>query len=207
MFTVARVEQALAAGSRAAHGYERNAPDAAGLVSYVFGNGGAALGSVSGCSPFDLYAIGSSRSHCGAAPAPTSTNANVFGFAKVTVNGRHQRPVANRNRGFHRPLPVPPSGRASHHDRTVVLGHRGEARLDVSTPGTITVAVRSTRHRRAVPPRRRSTPSIPSTRCGWSVQRGHTPRVRPECGSVLNNTFAFPPHDVGGPSNGPTRSH
>ena len=102
-------------------------------------------------------------------------HANVFGFAKVTVNGRHQRPVANRNRGFHRPLPVPPSGRASHHDRTVVLGHRGEARLDVSTPGTITVAVRSTRHRRAVPPRRRSTPSIPSTRCGWSVQRGQHP--------------------------------
>src|SRR5262249_32288759 len=40
-----------------AHGYERNAPDAAGLVSYVFGNGGASLGSVSGCHSFDLYAI------------------------------------------------------------------------------------------------------------------------------------------------------
>ena len=39
-----------------AHGYERNAADAAGMVSYVVGNGGAALGSVSGCSPFDLYA-------------------------------------------------------------------------------------------------------------------------------------------------------
>ena len=70
-----------------AHGYERNAPDSAGLVSYVLGNGGAALGSVSGCSSFDLYAIGSSGSHCGAAPAPAS-NANVFGFAKVTVNGQ-----------------------------------------------------------------------------------------------------------------------
>jgi chitodextrinase len=70
-----------------AHGYERNKPDTAGLVSYVFGNGGAALGSVSGCSLFDLYAIGANGSHCGAAPAG-QTNDHVFGFAKVTVNGR-----------------------------------------------------------------------------------------------------------------------
>src|SRR6476469_6021775 len=41
-----------------AHGYERNLPDPAGLVSYVFGNGGAALGSVSGCHTFDAFAIG-----------------------------------------------------------------------------------------------------------------------------------------------------
>lgn len=71
-----------------AHGYERNRPDAAGLVSYVLGNGGAALGSVGGCSPFDLYAIGSGGSHCGAAPAGL-TKDHVYGFAKVTVDG-HQ---------------------------------------------------------------------------------------------------------------------
>ena len=71
-----------------AHGYERNKPDSAGLVSYVFGNGGAALGSVSGCSTFDAYALGSGGSHCGAAPAGLSLD-HVFGFAKVTVNG-HQ---------------------------------------------------------------------------------------------------------------------
>jgi hypothetical protein len=69
-----------------AHGYERNKPDAAGLVTHVVGNGGAALGHVSGCSSYDLYAIGSSGSHCGAAPA--TTNSEVFGFLKVTVNGR-----------------------------------------------------------------------------------------------------------------------
>lgn len=70
-----------------AHFYERNRADPAGMVSYVVGNGGAALGRVSSCSPFDLYAIGSSGSHCGSAPAPAS-NANVFGFVKVTVNGQ-----------------------------------------------------------------------------------------------------------------------
>jgi chitodextrinase len=70
-----------------AHGYERNVPDPAGMVSYVVGNGGAALGKVSGCSSYDAYAIGSGGSHCGAAPPPTS-NAQVFGFVKVTVNGQ-----------------------------------------------------------------------------------------------------------------------
>src|SRR4051812_1697283 len=42
-----------------AHGYERNVPTPAGLVTYILGNGGAALGKVSGCSAFDAYAIGS----------------------------------------------------------------------------------------------------------------------------------------------------
>jgi fibronectin type 3 domain-containing protein len=70
-----------------AHGYERNLPDPAGLVSYILGNGGAALGSVSGCSSFDAYAIGRSGSHCGGAPAGL-TDDYVFGFAKVTVNGQ-----------------------------------------------------------------------------------------------------------------------
>ena len=72
-----------------AHGYERNAPDSGGLVSYVLGNGGAALGTVggSGCSAFDLYAIGKGGSHCGGGPAGLSDD-HVFGFAKVTVNAR-----------------------------------------------------------------------------------------------------------------------
>ncbi|MGH8861031.1 MAG: metallophosphoesterase, partial [Jatrophihabitantaceae bacterium] len=69
-----------------AHGYERNKPDAAGMVSYVFGNGGAAMGSVGPCSGYDAYALGSG-SHCGAAPAGQSLD-RVFGFAKVTVNDR-----------------------------------------------------------------------------------------------------------------------
>jgi hypothetical protein len=69
-------------------GYERNARDSAGRVSYVFGNGGAALGRVSRCSSFDLYAIGSSGAHCGA-PAGL-TDDYVYGFAKVTVDGYRQ---------------------------------------------------------------------------------------------------------------------
>jgi chitodextrinase len=69
-----------------AHGYERFAPDSGGMVSYVFGNGGAALGSVRCSEPGDRYAIGSGGTHCGAAP-PGLTNDKVFGFGKVTVNG------------------------------------------------------------------------------------------------------------------------
>ena len=69
-----------------AHGYERNRPDSGGVVSYVVGNGGAALGKVSDCSAFDLFALGSG-SHCGAAPSGLS-NARVYGFLKVTVAGR-----------------------------------------------------------------------------------------------------------------------
>ena len=88
-----------------AHGYERNAPDAAGLVSYVFGNGGAALGSVSGCSPFDLYAIGSSRSHCGAAPAPASNAQRL----RVRQGHRQRPPPASGGEPQPR-LPPTPSG-------------------------------------------------------------------------------------------------
>ncbi|MGH3576439.1 MAG: metallophosphoesterase, partial [Mycobacterium sp.] len=69
-----------------AHQYERNYPQIPGkpLVSYVSGSGGAPLGSVSGCSAFDAYAIGSGSS-C-RAPTPAS-DANVYGFLLVTVNG------------------------------------------------------------------------------------------------------------------------
>jgi hypothetical protein len=69
-----------------AHQYERNYPQIAGkpLVSYVTGTGGAPLGSISGCSAFDAYAIGSGSS-C-RAPQPGS-DANVFGYLLVTVNG------------------------------------------------------------------------------------------------------------------------
>ena len=69
-----------------AHQYERNLPQIPGkpLVSYVTGAGGAALGSVSGCSGFDAYAIGTGSS-CNA-PKPTS-DAHVYEFLLVTVNG------------------------------------------------------------------------------------------------------------------------
>ncbi|MDX6538897.1 MAG: acid phosphatase type 7, partial [Gaiellales bacterium] len=69
-----------------AHHYERNYPQITGkpMVSYVTGGGGAALGSVSSCSAFDAYAIGSNSS-C-RAPKPTSA-ANVYHFLLVTVNG------------------------------------------------------------------------------------------------------------------------
>ena len=69
-----------------AHQYERNYPQIAGkpLVSYVTGNGGDSLGSISTCSAFDAYAIGSGSS-C-RAPKPVS-DAQVFGFLLVTVQG------------------------------------------------------------------------------------------------------------------------
>jgi hypothetical protein len=69
-----------------AHQYERNYPQIAGkpLVSYVTGGGGATLGSISGCSAFDAYAIGSGSS-CHA-PKPTS-DAHVYEYLLVTVNG------------------------------------------------------------------------------------------------------------------------
>ena len=69
-----------------AHHYERNYPQIAGkpLVSYVTGGGGAAAGTVSSCSAFDAYAIGSNSS-C-RAPKPASS-ANVYHFLLVTVNG------------------------------------------------------------------------------------------------------------------------
>jgi chitodextrinase len=70
-----------------AHVYERNAADSAGLVSYVMGNAGASLVSLSGCSSWDLYAVGGSGSHCGAAPAGLSAD-QVYGFTKVSVDGR-----------------------------------------------------------------------------------------------------------------------
>jgi fibronectin type 3 domain-containing protein len=69
------------------HAYERNKPDAAGMVSYVFGNAGASGEAVSGCSSWDAYAIGAGGSHCGAAPAGLSAD-HVFGFGKVTINGQ-----------------------------------------------------------------------------------------------------------------------
>ena len=69
-----------------AHHYERNFPQIPGkpLVSYVTGGGGDALGSVSTCSAFDAYAIGSNSS-C-RAPKPASA-ANVYHFLLVTVKG------------------------------------------------------------------------------------------------------------------------
>jgi hypothetical protein len=69
-----------------AHIYERNYPQISGssMVSYVTGGGGDALGSVSGCSGFDAYAIGSGSS-C-RAPKPTS-DSHVYHFLLVTVNG------------------------------------------------------------------------------------------------------------------------
>src|SRR5947208_462006 len=54
--------------------------------------------------------------------------------------------------------------------------------------------MRSTRHTRAVPPRRRSTPSMASTRWAWSVAGATPPRLRPERVGVR------PPADAGLPA-------
>jgi hypothetical protein len=74
-----------------AHIYQRNAADAAGMVSYVSGGGGATLQPVNRCSPVDAYGVGwtpgtARGSACGAATRPTS-GAQVNHFLLVTVNG------------------------------------------------------------------------------------------------------------------------
>src|SRR4029077_5813487 len=68
------------------HQYERNIVQSGGprIVNYITGGGGAALGSLSSCDPWDAYAIAGS-SHCGAAPA--SNPPSSFHFLLVLVNG------------------------------------------------------------------------------------------------------------------------
>jgi hypothetical protein len=50
---------------------------------------------------------------------------------------------------------------------------------------------------------RRSTPSIASTRCGWSVAWASTARVRPECGRVRAGRWPPRPTAPGGGGTGP----
>lgn len=69
-----------------AHGYQRNRADAAGMVSYVVGNGGAAMGKVLGCASTTLYALGAAGTACGSAPTG-QTDDHVYGFVRVVVNG------------------------------------------------------------------------------------------------------------------------
>jgi hypothetical protein len=69
-----------------AHGYERNYPDAGGMVSYVVGNGGGKLAPLqSTCSAFDAYAISTRSTHCGSATGVPDSE--VYGFVKVSVDG------------------------------------------------------------------------------------------------------------------------
>ena len=70
---------------------------------------------------------------------------------------------------------VPVTGRARIDDRRRSAWRPARSCLDLPGAGLITVAIRSTRHRRAVPPRRRRTSSIPATRCAWSSTRRTTP--------------------------------
>ena len=74
-----------------AHIYERNVATPGGVTSYVAGTGGANPEPVSKCTGMDAYAVGWSNSSgkgsaCGAATPPGS-NAQVYQFLKVTVNG------------------------------------------------------------------------------------------------------------------------
>ncbi|HZT53485.1 MAG TPA: fibronectin type III domain-containing protein, partial [Gaiellaceae bacterium] len=74
-----------------AHIYERNISRPGGVISYVTGGGGGQAEPVSHCSTTDAYAIGwsyskSSGSACGAATPPT-TDAQVYHFLKVSVDG------------------------------------------------------------------------------------------------------------------------
>ncbi|MDI3339101.1 MAG: metallophosphoesterase [Sphaerobacter sp.] len=73
-----------------AHFYERNHPNADGLVTYITGGGGAKVASVNHCSPFNAYAIGwsftqNAGNSCNA-PVPTS-HQQVYHFLLVSVDG------------------------------------------------------------------------------------------------------------------------
>jgi hypothetical protein len=88
-----------------AHIYQRNLPDAGGMVSYITGGGGARLQSVHElpCLAIDAYAIGWSNTNgsgnaCGSAPRPTSP-AQVLHFLKVTVNGSRLTVAPTNSRG------------------------------------------------------------------------------------------------------------
>jgi Purple acid Phosphatase, N-terminal domain/Calcineurin-like phosphoesterase len=76
-----------------AHDYQRNIAVPGGVTSYVTGGGGASAAAVAGqgCATTDAYAVGwnylsGKGSSCGAAAKPTS-DAQVYHFLKVTVNG------------------------------------------------------------------------------------------------------------------------
>ncbi len=68
-------------------------------------------------------------------------------------------------------------------------------------PGTITVAIRSTRHRRTVPPMRRNTASMPSIRWGWSwLEVTQAPKA-PECDNTPASTNTRDPQGASPSSN------
>jgi hypothetical protein len=69
-----------------AHIYQRNTPTISGtpMVSYVTGTGGNWLGTVTRCSSFDAYALGTGSS-CHA-PVPTA-DSQVYSFLHVSVSG------------------------------------------------------------------------------------------------------------------------
>lgn len=76
-----------------AHDYQRNVAPPFGVISYVTGGGGGSASSIGGhgCESTDAYAVGWSYSKnkgnaCGAATAPSS-DAHVYHFLRVTVNG------------------------------------------------------------------------------------------------------------------------
>ncbi|HET7035685.1 MAG TPA: DNRLRE domain-containing protein [Thermomicrobiaceae bacterium] len=72
------------------HLYERNLPNADGLVTYVTGGGGAKVESVNNCSSFDAYAIGwsfsTNQGNSCHGPVPTSPQ-QVYHFLLVRVDG------------------------------------------------------------------------------------------------------------------------
>jgi hypothetical protein len=66
--------------------------------------------------------------------------------------------------------------------------------------GSTTVAMRSNRQRRAVPPKRRRTASSASTRCARSWASAKTARAWLEYDSAPTSTCAVPPHGAPGRS-------
>jgi chitodextrinase len=89
-----------------AHIYQRNIATPGGVTSYVTGGGGGQAEPVNHCSTTDADAVGwsyssSSGSACGAA-APPATDAQVYHFLKVTVNGTNVtvNPINSQGQSF-----------------------------------------------------------------------------------------------------------
>jgi hypothetical protein len=102
-------------------------------TSIVAGNGGgqARSGSAS-ARPTVVRVPSASRSRASPVVAQNRSRERWASRGLVAVIVRHHRPETKAHRGLDRSLAVAPPGRARLDDGPVVLGDRGEARLDVA---------------------------------------------------------------------------
>jgi hypothetical protein len=130
---------------------------------------------------------------CVASGRAEPVEAQLRGFGRGRRHGAPPAAACEPDGGLHDSLAVAPPGRAGLHDGAVVFGDRGEARLDVPGTRDDDRGQPVVRQIRVLPPSRRMTPSIASTRWGWSHRSARTPRTRPEWERAPSSTLAVPP--------------